>query len=595
MSKSTPLPLFTLLIGILATTVLSSGCNAIDDLFSGDEDEVVVYASKYEVRPFDAVEITVENVLVDAAELDGTINGSAVKLRNYEDKLIFMVPDLPQGEAYLTFEINNQPLEVAFNVLPLPAVNDPVSYIGSFVEEQQTQIAANISSIEQLVSADQQKVFNEELQRITQLLADVETKLQTATAAEKLQAAQFIEVNKSDITQLNQAVNDYLNAVRQLSQGKSIYDNESAFNTAYAKFVSARIKLISEARKIIGWTATGALAGSWFPAIGTGLGAALGAGYGIGNFLIALQADNIATDKLLDFESIVEDIEVGNKATLQFTNKLKKTVTFKGNYHNLNAQYSNSSMSNIQNFASYLNVFRGLFDDINAFLSDVLQIRPKVLSELTAVKTANRTIHANYLSVSAISNNKVSVAVQNDDGDFKLTFSTEEATDQDFTFQLKYAFNGFSEQEITVDASLSVNADPLLGVWEATTIEGETIGVWHTNYYNECPNIIGGEHVTELYTWEFTETTLDVFISEAWKTYVYESLYYETCTYDGLTIEDNTNTDNVTFLYYVEDNIIKASDGDQVEDITIVSLTSDRLVVSIVGEEGPFLIEFEKR
>ncbi len=595
MSKSTSLLLFTFLIGLITTTLFFSGCNAIEDIFSGDEDEVAVYANKFEVKPFDAVEITVENVLLNATAIDGTINGVGVKLHNFEEKLVFIMPDLPVGEAFLNFDINNQSLEVAFNVLPLPVVNDPVSYIESYVQEQQTQITANIASIEQLIPTAEQSLFADELQRVEDLMADLETKLQTANAAEKLQAAQFIEVNKSDITQLNQAVNDYLDAVRQLSQGKSIYDNESAFNTAYAKFVSARIKLISEARKIIGWTATGALAGSWFPAIGTGLGAALGAGYGIGNFLIALQADNIATDKLLDFESIVEDIEVGNKATLQFTNKQKKTVTFKGNYHNLNAQYSNSSMSNIQSFASYLNVFRGLFDDINAFLNDMLQIKPKVLSELTAVKTANRTIHANYLSVSAISNNKVSVAVQNDDGEFKLTFSTEETTDQDFTFQLKYAFNGFSEQEITVDASLSVNADPLLGVWEATTIEGETIGVWYTNYYDECPNIIGGEHVTELYTWEFTETTLDVFISEAWKTYVYESLYYETCTYDGLTIEDNTNTDNVTFLYYVEDNIIKASDGDQVEDITIVSLTSNRLVVSIVGEEGSFLIEFEKR
>jgi hypothetical protein len=236
-----------------------------------------------------------------------------------------------------------------------------------------------------------------------------------------------------------------------------------------------------------------------------------------------------------------------------------------------------------------------LFDDINAFLNEVLQIRPKVLSELTAVKSANKTIHASYLSVSNISNNKVSVAVQNEAGELKLTFSTEETTDQDFTFQLNYAFNGFSEQEITVDASLSVDVDPLLGTWEAITIEGDNVGEWYTNYYDECPNIIGGEYITEQYSWEFTETTIDVFLKESWKTYIYDNLSYETCNYEGLTIEESNNTDNVTFLYYVENNIIKASDGDVVEDITIVSLTSDRLVVSIVGEEGPFLIEFEKR
>jgi hypothetical protein len=86
-----------------------------------------------------------------------------------------------------------------------------------------------------------------------------------------------------------------------------------------------------------------------------------------------------------------------------------------------------------------------------------------------------------------------------------------------------------------------------------------------------------------------------VFLKESWKHYNYDNLSYENCSFDGLTIEDNNSTDNVTFLYYVENNIIKISDGDQVEDVTIVSLTSNQMVVSIVGEEGAFLIEFEKR
>jgi len=418
------------------------------------------------------------------------------------------------------------------------------------------------------------------------LFDDAELAFQSATEAEKLEAAQFIAANKAEVEALNLAMDEYVAAVKALGQSKSIYDNESEFNTAYGRFVAARILLISQARKIIAWTAAGAVAGSWFPVIGNGLGAAIGAGIGIGNFLIALEADNIATNQLTEFESIVDELNIDNKATLTFANKQKKTLSVSGKYNNLNAQYGSSNMTNIQSFVSYLSIFRSLFDQINEYLTEGLQIKPKLITDLTSVRSASKQIHANYLSISNVSNNKVTYSVENVEGELKVTFSTEEITDQDFTFDVNYSFNGFSEETMTQTATLSVDENLLYGTWEAIRMAGDIVGQWQYYYYDECPNVIANAYILQNETWEFTETTLDVKIMEAGKEYIYTGLDITNCSYSDLVINEYGGPDDEIFLYYLENNVIKVSDGNEVYTFNIQILTNERLVVGYFDEDG---------
>lgn len=590
--------LFSLFAFFIATTIiLLPGCSLIDDAFGGDdEDEVILYTQKYEINPFESVEITYENVILSADEYTGRIGGIDVRLFNIDEKLVFIVPVLPVGETFLEFDINDFSYELAFNMLSVPQVGNPEEYVGSFIQEQQTRTTANVALIDELVPADQKQMYTLEIKRISQLFADLEQAFQSATEAEKLEAAQFIEANKSDVEALNLAMDEYMIAVKSLTQTKSIYDSESDFNAAYARFVTARILLISQARKIIAWTAAGAIAGSWFPVIGNGLGAAIGAGIGIGNFLLALEADNIATNQLTEFESIVDELSIDGKAALMFTNNQKQTLPISGIYNNLNAQYGSSNMSSIQSFVSYLSVFRSLFDQINEFLPEVIQIKPKLISDLTSVRSASKQIHANYLSISNVSNNKVTYSVENVEGELKVTFSTEEITDQDFTFDVNYSFNGFSEETMTQTATLSVDENLLYGTWEAIRMAGDIVGQWQYYYYDECPNVIANAYILQNETWEFTETTLDVKIMEAGKEYIYTGLDITNCSYSDLVINEYGGPDDEIFLYYLENNVIKVSDGNEVYTFNIQILTNERLVVGYFDEDGdPISAEFVRQ
>ncbi len=578
--------LFSLFAFFIATTIiLLPGCSLVDDAFGGDdEDEVILYTQKYEINPFESVEITYENVILSADEYTGRIGGIDVRLFNIDEKLVFIVPVLPVGETFLEFDINDFSYELAFNMLSVPQVGNPEEYVGSFIQEQQTRTTANVALIDELVPADQKQMYTLELERISQLFADAEQAFQSATEAEKLEAAQFIEANKSDVEALNLAMDEYMIAVKSLTQTKSIYDSESDFNAAYARFVTARILLISQARKIIAWTAAGAIAGSWFPVIGNGLGAAIGAGIGIGNFLLALEADNIATNQLTEFESIVDELNIDGKAALMFTNKQKQTLPISGIYNNLNAQYGSSNMSSIQSFVSYLSVFRSLFDRINEFLPEVIQIKPKLISDLTSVRSASKQIHANYLSISNVSNNKVTYSVENVEGELKVTFSTEEITDQDFTFDVNYSFNGFSEETMTQTATLSVDVDPLLGKWEAVEIEGYPMGHWFIYYFEECPSIVSWGTSTDYSNWEITETTIHVSDFYRHKNYTYYGLDLDNCSFDNVEETIQSEPYQTTAIYYAENNILKIADG--TDYVEIAYSFPDRNTMVLNAGEG---------
>ena len=585
------LSFLTLLISI---SINYSACSTIDDLLGGEEEEGgVVSTEKYSITPFETIEITTEDIILNSSEYYGRLGGIDVTLHNIDNNLVFIVPIVTSGENSLEFDIDNLSYGISFTIQPLPNINNPDEYLDTFLEEQKTIVSTNTSLINQLAPEDKKELYNSELTKINQIFIDTETMLQSATEAEKLEAAQYISANKDDFDMLNSAIDDYVLSVQNLSQGKnrSVYDSESKFNAAYSAFVKSRIKLIASARKIIILAIKGAALGSIIPGLGTGLGAAIGAGIGIGNFFLAFQADNLATDQLIDFESITDDINVDNfKANIVFTNKQKKSLSVVGNYFNLSSKYSSSSQSNIQQFISYLSIFRNLFDKVNNYFPDIISIKPKVINELTTVKNNTKQINSNYLTISNISNSKVTHSIDKTNGEFKVTFKTEEIEDQDFTFDISYNFSGFSNKSITQAATLSVSGDPLLGEWVAYEVDGIPVGQWQFYYLEDnCPDLIGWASVTNVATLTLDGSNIIFFYDGADKEYQYTGLDYTTCSYESLYINESADDDSYTSTYTVEGNtlLVKTEDGG-IFPMTYQFADQNTLIVNADGEVNKY-------
>lgn len=571
-----------LILVLSSLLIIFSSCEGINDMLGVDDNEEGVLSSdEYEISPFKTVEINFENVIIESKEIFGRIGGYDVTLNNIDEKLVFLVPQMPAGPTELEFDVNNTSYSLSFDIKPSVEIPNPEEYLSKFIDEQTTAVNNNASLIDEFISDDRREDYHAELENINQLFIDIESLLQTATNEEKIEAAQFIYANRDDIELLQTSVNEYISAVSSLNELKQtgVYDSESKFDVAYVKFVLARINLISQAKKIIVWTAGGALAGSWLPVIGTGIGAAMGAGIGIGNFFIALQADNIATEELTQFEAIVEDISVDlKKLNGNYYNNQKATLIVSGNYSNINSSFQNSTMTKIQEFISYLRTFRDLFNKINEKIPDIMSFKPKVIEDLNSVRKTTKQVNGKYLSISNITNTNVTYSHEIMDGEYLVTFSSDQETDQEFSFDINYSYNGFSEKSTVANASLVISEASLVGKWDVYYNQGITYGEWTYYYFEEtCPDIISYAYKLHYQTLEFTETTLESNQRESSKNYTYYGIDYVSCTYDDFDVYEETVDDNEIVLYYVEDNVIKVSDGDVVVSYPIIELTANTL------------------
>ncbi|MFK5854767.1 MAG: hypothetical protein QM503_01465 [Bacteroidota bacterium] len=564
---------YAFLILLLSTlTVTNWSC---EKLFGDDDDETlaVLTPDKYDIIPFATIEITYEDIILNSAEYEGNFGNLAVTLYNINEKLVFITPNIPQGEQILEIYINNLTYELLFNVQPATQIPNPEEYISSFIVTQQEIVNTNSNLINLLVPENEIDLYTNELEHINQIFTDASELLQSASNTEKLEAAMFISANKVELELLQSAVNNYAQAINGLiNNGKlGVYDSESAFRNAYSAFVLARIQLISHARKIIVWTAAGAIAGSWFPIIGTGIGAAIGAGIGIGSFLLAVEADNMATNQLLDFESIVDELNTDlNKSDFTFINNQYRPFNISGSYHSLNIEHSSSSMSNIQQFISYLSVFAGLFDKINSKLPEIIQIKPKVINDVTTYNNRTRQIHSNYISIGNISNSNVSISTQSIDGDLKLSFSTTEVEDQEFSFDINYNYDGFSSTVLTKTATLKADielsiVDKLVqwGPWKSEVFQVEDGGYQYIIFTwagSECYCLQG--------SWYWTSGILDTSVTLCFAEYTDEYTY---------TVSDNDGNDPCPPENQANADILK-----------IVEITEDILKLDV--DEGEIMI-----
>jgi len=449
--------IYTLTVLLLSSMVLFNWTCTTED---NPGPEVVLTADKTNVMPYEVIEISCEGITLTSKDYNGRLGDTEVLLYNVDEKLQFIVPNISKGQYILDIYIINQTYELDFDVQELQQIPDPEEYISTFLIEQEEIISLNTDYISQLVPEGEIEMYTLELEQINQIFIDAAEMIQSASDEEKLEAAQFINVNKDDFELLQSSIDDYMQAVINLKQNgnKAVWDSEDEFNTAYIEFIKTRIKLIKSAKKIIAWTSSGAIIGSVFPGIGTGVGAAIGAGMGIGNFLLALNADNMATNQLVNYESIVEILSAELKSRdIVFNNNEKVSLNIYGEYHNLNNEYSSSTMPKIEEFISYLSVFAVLFDQINSILPEIVQMKPKVISDLTTINSVTRTAHAKYISIENISNSNVSVLPENIDGEFKIECSTSEIDNQVFSFDIIYTNPDYSVESNTIYANLHTN------------------------------------------------------------------------------------------------------------------------------------------
>lgn len=363
----------------------------------------------------------------------------------------FIVPDISPGNVTAGFVINSIQYSFVIEIQAHNAISSPETVVQQSIDNEinflNTTLLPAINSMEtgtvkNMLLADYTVAQN--------YYAEASTNFSSLSSDEKLKAAQFVQANQSMTNDLHIAIMEYVSIV---NLNKSIYDNEQESINALTKFTLARVKLLKAAPKILAWAGAG-----WV--LGGPVGAAIGAGVGIGNFLSAFIADGKAQDELMTFKPVVDSwVEDYNKSSFVVQNGGTKTISLLGNYHNINAEHITSGGTKIQNYIQNCHSLLNIFHEIMDVLPDVLSKAPVIVEDVTQVEVKNFDIRAAYVTIGVSSNPSVSIQKVIIDDHYKLTFTTQSLTDENFTFTITYNSPGIKSKTQTISALL-VNSPP---------------------------------------------------------------------------------------------------------------------------------------
>jgi uncharacterized protein (TIGR02145 family) len=424
--------------------------------------------SKSELKQFEIAFLFVIDITLKEKSYKGYINGESIQLSLIDKQLAFIVPKIAPGTYDLKSSIDNNNISFKISIIASETIQDPVSYFNSYNQELKQRINKLDNSDTSLTLIDQGKL-DKDIQIINNYLNESNTKFQNASITERTAAAQLIATNKAWTQELNLSLDSLQNSLDRLilvtkTKGPA-EDFELLITQAMRDFRNSVILTISRIPNLI---AVAFLLTTTTPFVG-----ALAAGVLVGDFLSNLVSlMNVQGHLLCIAFSVVDDIILGQgKAQLTFLNKTQTKININGNYRTIGSQDVNTNSTFLKSIIDAMISLADGWNTLTKWLPASLNLKPIDIAQHTNTKTIRHLIHAKYLAIKNISNSKVSGSIQNVNGECYGTFSTNETTSQDFTFDLVYENPDVSTFTKNISATLTIsNPAPIATTNAATSI-----------------------------------------------------------------------------------------------------------------------------
>jgi uncharacterized protein (TIGR02145 family) len=404
--------------------------------------------------PFEMITIKAKNNLGNA-QLGGWIItqntfpslSDAISLVAQDSTISFFAPQLDPGSYKITFQVNGADYQVAINIKKLDNAKEPDVYMQEFTTKTTARVNYLKERANLLSNPEEVNQAKADAQALQNYLNDLQIKYQSLSVQDKQAFAGFMTVNEPILAEFSSLVDELIEKISGLP--KSVSDDENIISQSMAAFpISTGIK-----------------------ALGIGLGVALlYRGTPMLKFIgivliISVMANakavESAGEQIINTPSLVyKDLDI-SQATYQ--NGVAVEVNVSATYRSLYKDDLSVSQSNL--IQSFINAWEGFaqgFNYLKAKLPDA--IKPtwtvKSINSITNYVTKTKKVHNNYLTISNISNNKVTLNVEKlADGSTKITATTNEAAKQTFTFDITYSSDFAQNIKKTISASVEANTN----------------------------------------------------------------------------------------------------------------------------------------
>ena len=434
--------------------------------------------------PYEVLTLSVNNVTLSQASYTAMIGGKSTDLIAVNQKLAFMVPDLPAGQQTLTATIEGQSINIPMTVKAAPS-SSAQTVTNQFASTKQLiqTMAANASSTDQAFFSSLQTYVDE-----------LNTKFQALSTSDQLWVAGFIAANANDQGVLSRI------ALRGLSTpGSRISPNvvddligqlQTDADTLLALLVTVNTHL-ARAVYFMVLTAAGLT-------LGVTVVGAVATGIALGLTFVQLQiywreSDEVA-DRLGKFTKRIPDVFAkiqafssslfssvraqGAQQTLIFENGKEASLTLQTKFSNLNVSHRSSNYPLVQQIIKDFDEMKsGFTGKVHSALPG-FAVAPKTVDDYPALDAVTQMVPAKYFSFvdSSISNSKVKKGSFKTEGNnVTLSFSTTESVTQNFTFELNYKIPGLFDVNQKFNGRISFGAKQLVRI-EVPTMVSVIVG-----------------------------------------------------------------------------------------------------------------------
>jgi uncharacterized protein (TIGR02145 family) len=383
-----------------------------------------------------------DGVLNIDTEYQANFADSIVKLIKLNDStLFFTTPNFSQGSKSLIVEIKGKQFTVTYNVLPLPIISNPESYVNSFLTERTDEINASISELEANSLTMEPSAIDAALYYIDKL----KTQIASMSETELRQLATSIYINnKSDSTNINQTriiISEYgKDWEKELITHLDYFNHHKEMMEIYVVNMSemdgSLLNLPKFTCYLMLYTTHFALA--------------------LKHKILSIELPSIPKKIDIQLSKLTENVPSSVKSsikyqsatseTINYTNKVEKTFTITGIYRNINSVDANSKESGIISFLKQIGDMNTKTADANQKYIKEKPIKvPDGISSVAEKLSPTTDVSASYFSVENISNKDVELTTFKKSGNkITIAFNTNKLTEQSFSYDVKYTNKGIS-------------------------------------------------------------------------------------------------------------------------------------------------------
>ncbi|MFN8236875.1 MAG: FISUMP domain-containing protein [Chitinophagales bacterium] len=417
---------------------------------------------KTQYYPAELAQINTTGIILTQANYTATLNGSNVTLIAYQKSLVLPVPDLSAGSYTLIVNIDGKEYRGDFTLLTSPLIADPQTVFNTQISKLNNSVS-DLQIIANSLPADRKSKLLADIAIIDDWKTQLQSQFDTLSPSEKLNCARAIEANSWWIDEITNGIDSFRTQTVNLRIGLTgIEDYEKKVDRAIVNYLKPLfVLLIKDIPKIVACTATGAVVGSGIPVIGTGIGATVGLGIAIGNYITDARKLIVAEGRLLDatFEPM-NAVETENQRimALSYTNNVRTQLKITNNYRTPYKNDRTNPVPVVKDIIDFTDADDVLFQQINDILPQQLSFNPPSIDDYTSYSITNRDVHSNYVTITNISNSKVTMTMDKQDGSVFVTFKTTETAPQNFSYTVQYDNPRFGNYSKTVSATLTTDS-----------------------------------------------------------------------------------------------------------------------------------------